>query len=78
MKIEVKDILEILKEVGVLVDINTLEINKPLKDQGIDSLDMANLFLNLQEKYNIEIPMEDTEKLQTIDELINYINQNYD
>ncbi|AJD05316.1 acyl carrier protein [Campylobacter lari] len=74
MKIETKDILEILKEVGVLVDINTLEINKPLKDQGIDSLDMANLFLNLQEKYNIEISMEDTEKLQTIDELINYIN----
>ncbi|EGO4877724.1 acyl carrier protein [Campylobacter lari] len=74
MKIETKDILEILKEVGVLVDINTLEINKPLKDQGIDSLDMANLFLNLQEKYNIEISIEDTEKLQTIDELINYIN----
>ncbi|EAH8848253.1 phosphopantetheine-binding protein [Campylobacter lari] len=74
MKIEIKDILEILKEVGVLIDVNTLEINKPLKDQGVDSLDMANLFLNLQEKYNIEIPMEDVEKLQTIDDLINYIN----
>ncbi|HEC1788294.1 phosphopantetheine-binding protein [Campylobacter lari] len=74
MKIEAKDILEILKEVGVLVDINTLEINKPLKDQGIDSLDMANLFLNLQEKYNIEIPMEDVEKLTSIERIIQYIN----
>ncbi|MCV3336728.1 acyl carrier protein [Campylobacter sp. RKI_CA19_01121] len=73
MKIEAKDILEILKEVGVLVDINTLEINKPLKDQGIDSLDMANLFLNLQEKYNIEIPMEDTEKLTSIENIEQYI-----
>ncbi|MCW0256644.1 phosphopantetheine-binding protein [Campylobacter lari] len=74
MKIKAKDILEILKEVGVLVDINTLEINKPLKDQGIDSLDMANLFLNLQEKYNIEIPMEDVEKLTSIERIIQYIN----
>ncbi|EAK0771415.1 acyl carrier protein [Campylobacter lari] len=74
MKIEAKDILEILKEVGVLVDINTLEINKPLKDQGIDSLDMANLFLNLQEKYNIEIPMEDVEKLASIESIMQYIN----
>ncbi|MCV3388233.1 acyl carrier protein [Campylobacter sp. IFREMER_LSEM_CL2256] len=73
MKIEAKDILEILKEVCVLVDINTLEINKPLKDQGIDSLDMANLFLNLQEKYNIEIPMEDTEKLTSIENIEQYI-----
>ncbi|MCR2059180.1 acyl carrier protein, partial [Campylobacter lari] len=67
MKIEIKDILEILKEVGVLIDVNTLEINKPLKDQRVDSLDMANLFLNLQEKYNIEIPMEDVEKLISIE-----------
>lgn len=74
MKIEAKDILEILKEVGVLVDINTLEINKPLKDQGIDSLDMTNLFLNLQEKYNIEIPMEDVEKLTSIESIMQYIN----
>ncbi|EAK0442727.1 acyl carrier protein [Campylobacter lari] len=74
MKIEAKDILEILKEVGVLVDINTLEINKPLKDQGIDSLDMANLFLNLQEKYNIEIPMEDVEKLTSIESIMQYSN----
>ncbi|EAK6286480.1 acyl carrier protein [Campylobacter lari] len=74
MKIEAKDILEILKEVGVLVDINTLEINKPLKDQRIDSLDIANLFLNLQEKYNIEIPMEDVEKLTSIESIMQYIN----
>ncbi|WP_257936393.1 acyl carrier protein [Campylobacter lari] len=75
MKIETKDILKILKEVGVLVDINTLEINKPLKDQGIDSLDMANLFLNLQEKYNIEISMEDAEKLTSIENIAHYINK---
>lgn len=75
MKIETKDILEILKEVGVLVDINTLEINKPLKDQGIDSLDMANLFLNLQEKYNIEISIEDVDNLNSIENITQYINK---
>ncbi|EAL0271013.1 acyl carrier protein [Campylobacter lari] len=72
MKINSQEILQILKEIGVLVDVNTLEIDKPLKDQGIDSLDMANLFLNLQERYNIEIPMEDVEKLASIENIISY------
>ncbi|EAK9946141.1 acyl carrier protein [Campylobacter lari] len=74
MKINSQEILQILKEIGVLVDVNTLEIDKPLKDQGIDSLDMANLFLNLQERYNIEIPMEDVEKLASIENIEQYIN----
>ncbi|MBT0742056.1 acyl carrier protein [Campylobacter lari] len=73
MKINSQEILQILKEIGVLVDVNTLEIDKPLKDQGIDSLDMANLFLNLQERYNIEIPMEDVEKLNSIENIEQYI-----
>lgn len=73
MKINSQEILQILKEIGVLVDVNTLEIDKPLKDQGIDSLDMANLFLNLQERYNIEIPMEDVEKLASIENIEQYI-----
>ncbi|WP_257935748.1 acyl carrier protein [Campylobacter lari] len=73
MKINSQEILQILKEIGVLVDVNTLEIDKPLKDQGIDSLDMANLFLNLQERYNIEIPMEDVEKLNSIENVEQYI-----
>ncbi|STA75270.1 acyl carrier protein [Campylobacter lari] len=72
MQINTQDILEILKDVGVLVDVNTLEFDKPLKDQRIDSLDMANLFLNLQERYNIEIPMEDVEKLASIENIISY------
>ncbi|WP_257933322.1 acyl carrier protein [Campylobacter lari] len=72
MKINSQEILQILKEIGVLVDVNTLEIDKPLKDQRIDSLDMANLFLNLQERYNIEIPMEDVEKLASIENIISY------
>ncbi|VEJ07645.1 acyl carrier protein [Campylobacter lari] len=75
MQINTQDILEILKDVGVLVDVNTLEFDKPLKDQGVDSLDMANLFLNLQEKYNIEISMEDAEKLTSIENIAHYINK---
>ncbi|EAK5890365.1 hypothetical protein [Campylobacter lari] len=64
-----------MKKVGVLIDVNTLEINKPLKDQrGRLFLDMANLFLNLQEKCNIEIPTENVEKLISIENIEQYIN----
>ncbi|EAK0848422.1 acyl carrier protein [Campylobacter lari] len=75
MQINTQDILEILKDVGVLVDVNTLEFDKPLKDQGVDSLDMANLFLNLQEKYNIEISIEDVDNLNSIENITQYINK---
>ncbi|HED6842843.1 TPA: hypothetical protein R5131_001216, partial [Campylobacter coli] len=53
---------------------DTLDYNKPLKDQKIDSLDMANIFLNIQEKYNIEISIEDADQLKSIYDIANFID----
>ncbi|WP_144624046.1 acyl carrier protein [Campylobacter coli] len=71
---KIQELLEIIKEVGVLTDVDALDYDKPLKDQKIDSLDMANIFLNIQEKYNIEISIEDADRLKSIYDIANFID----
>ena len=74
MKVKVEDILELIKETGVLIDVNTLKSDKSLSDQGIDSLDIANIFLKKKEKYDVVIPIEKTQELNSIDKILDYIN----
>lgn len=45
-----------------------------VKDLGIDSLDYAELVMEFEQTFNIRIPDEDAEKLQTINQAVNYIN----
>ena len=42
-------------------------------DLGADSLDIVELVMALEEEYDIEIPDEDAEKIQTVQDAINYI-----
>lgn len=69
------ELIQIIQNSGILVDTNMLLHDKALIDQGVDSLDMANIFLNIQEKYNIEIPLEESQELSSINDIANYIAQ---
>lgn len=46
-----------------------------IDDLGADSLDTVELVMALEEEFNAEIPDEDAEKLRTVGESINYIDQ---
>ena len=49
-------------------------VDKKLKeDLNADSLDLVELMMNLEEQYNITIADEDLTKLQTIQDVANYI-----
>ncbi len=43
-----------------------------------DSLDVVELIMAFEETFNIDIPDEEAEKLRTVADAINYINQNAD
>ena len=43
-------------------------------DLGADSLDLVELIMVMEEKFEQEIPDEDAEKLQTVQDAINYIS----
>ena len=47
-----------------------------VNDLGADSLDTVELIMTLEEEFNIEIPDEKAEKIKTVGEAIEYIEQN--
>ena len=75
MTIHKNDIINLIKDIGLLIDTEKLVSDKPLAEQGIDSLDMINIFFKLEENFKIKIPEEDIEKLKTINEIVEYVNQ---
>ena len=42
-------------------------------DLGADSLDTVELVMEFEEKFDLEIPDEDAEKIKTVGDAINYI-----
>jgi acyl carrier protein len=42
-------------------------------DLGADSLDQVELTMGLEEKFDIEIPDEDAEKIRTVQDAIDYV-----
>ena len=44
-----------------------------IDDLGADSLDIVELVMSLEEEFDIEIPDEDAEKIQTIGNAIEYL-----
>ena len=66
----VKDI--IVDQLGVNADQVTLEA-KFIEDLGADSLDTVELVMAFEEEFEIEVPDEDAEKLQSVGDVVTYI-----
>ena len=49
------------------------EHERPLKELGIDSLDVANILLSVEERFNVKIPDAEVERLGTIAAIANYV-----
>ena len=49
-----------------------------IDDLGADSLDIVELVMSLEEEFDIEIPDEDAEKIQTIGDAIEYLREAID
>lgn len=49
---------------------------KFIEDLGADSLDTVELVMSLEEAFDVEIPEEDAEKIQTVGDAIAFIEKN--
>ena len=73
-------LLDDVKEGGIeQLDCDPAEVkedSKFIEDLGADSLDVVELVMALEEKFDIEIPDEDAEKILTVADAIKYIENN--
>ena len=69
---KVRDI--IVEQLGVNADQVTTEA-KFIEDLGADSLDTVELVMAFEEEFSVEVPDEDAEKLQTVGDVIKYIQE---
>jgi acyl carrier protein len=64
----------IVDQLGVDADNVTPEAHF-IDDLGADSLDTVELVMAFEEEFDIEIPDEDAEKLETVGNAIDYLNK---
>jgi acyl carrier protein len=46
-----------------------------IDDLGADSLDIVELVMAMEEEFDIEIPDDDAEKIQTIQDVVSYVKR---
>ncbi len=63
----------IVDQLGVDEEIVTMEASFK-DDLGADSLDIVELVMAVEEEFDVEFPDEDAEKIETVGDAVNYIN----
>ncbi len=70
-----KKVVEIVSEqLGVAADQIKMETSF-VNDLGADSLDTVELVMEFEDEFDINIPDEDAEKIQTVGEAVKYIKE---
>ena len=72
MNVEEKIKNIIVDQLGVSVD-EVIPEASFVDDLGADSLDLVELIMVLEEEFGKEIPDEDAEKIQSVQDVVNYI-----
>jgi len=69
----IDDIKEVVVEqLGVNAD-EVKDDAKFVEDLGADSLDVVELVMAFEEKFDIEIPDDEAEKIQTVADVVTYV-----
>jgi acyl carrier protein len=70
-----KRVIEIIiEQLGVSEEEVTMEASF-IDDLGADSLDLVELIMAMEEEFSLEISDEDAEKIQTVQDVVNYITE---
>jgi acyl carrier protein len=77
---EVSDVADIVEDVKKIIEdklgVNTEQITMEasfIDDLGADSLDQVELVMDFEDKFEVDIPDEDAEKLRTVGAAIEYL-----
>jgi acyl carrier protein len=74
MNVTQQDILSVIEKAGVSLDVAKVNGSTSLKEAGVDSLEMMNVLLGIEEKYGVHISDEDSNQMTTLDAIVSYLN----
>jgi acyl carrier protein len=76
MEVTLENIRSIFRsEVDVRVDVENMDADSSITDQGVDSLDRSSAFLALEESFGVTITDRDIEELVTLNKILNFIKK---
>ena len=70
-----ESIISILSEATHKEDLQNIDLDQKLKDQGVDSLDIMSFFFSLEKQFEVKISSEDQGKLHSINDILNFLKQ---
>lgn len=74
MSLEVRVTDLIVEQLGVSRD-EVVTTASFVDDLGADSLDIVELVMSMEESFDLEIPDDDAEKMQTIGDAVSYLKE---
>lgn len=57
----------------LVIDSSEITLEKKFSDLGLDSIDMVELFIAIEDEFDIEIGDKDSEKIKTVGLLVDYL-----
>ncbi len=72
-----EEIINIISEVLEIPKENIKENANLIRDLELESLDLVDLIAAFEKKYNIEILDKDIKNLQTVDDIVKYIESKH-
>ncbi|MBR4720728.1 MAG: acyl carrier protein [Clostridia bacterium] len=65
------------EQLGISEDEITMDSNF-LEDLGADSLELIDLIMALESEFDLEVPEEDIEEIETVGDVVSYIKEHTD
>ena len=75
MLVSEREIAGIIEEVCSQVRVDAKDYDTALKDLGVDSLDVAGIFLGIQEKFGVRVPDADIDQLGSVRLIAAYLSK---
>ena len=69
-----EEIIKIIAKIAELPEKRINENTNLLADLDLESLDLVTLISEIETKYELEIPDKEIKKIQTVGDIINYLN----
>ena len=75
MKASIDEIKKIVANTAAEVDVENLTEADSLTGAGVDSLDLFNILLEVEEEFGVKFPEDDTESFASIGEILAFVNK---